>query len=709
MEKTDLTGASLEGADLREANLTELRGKRASFAGANLENADLSQANLIGADLPRARLTGATLRRAQLRDANLADANLTGANGLLAGQFGGVILSGTKLPDGFSLTEGLANVAEASKSTQNLFASILFVCAYTWLTVASTTDAQLLNNAAPPSSKLPMLGMDIPLPRFYAVAPLLLLCMYMYFHLGLQRLWEELSELPAVFPDGRPLDKKAYPWLMNVLVRAHTARLRENRSHLSRWQSRISVLLAWGLVPGTLLLVWGRYLRGQDWFFTSVHVAVLAIVIGAGSGFRRLASSTLQGAEKRSFLWKRAWKDFRAHSVMMALLMVVVFGLLSFGAIDGINPKMADYKIPMPEMKGMALANPRVWVPRLFSLVGFPPFAQLDDAMLSTKPASWTEIRREAGSTAEKTAPTKESDLAAVKGADMSGRSLRYASAYNAFFINAYMQRADVQRSDLRAADFRRADLRDANLFGVNLRDADLSEADLKRADLREARLYAANLTKAKLNDAKLQNTSLERAILEQAVLTGTDLANAVLERANLQSADFSADEPNTIANLHGANLDSAVLRGADLTGADLTNASLNQARLDRNPNPPSKYENAVDSLFAKSSHDPAEEGRTRLRGAKLGGAKLEGADLSDTDLGGADLSGANLRSSILLGANLDQANLSGADLTGATGLTARQIASTRHDAATRWPATLDEHSRLGTTETTTARGPSAP
>src|SRR5207302_7749231 len=131
------------------------------------------------------------------------------------------------------------NVADASRSTQSLLTSILLACAYAWLTVASTTDAQLLNNAAPPSSRLPILGTDIPLVRFYAVAPLLLLCLYVYFHLGLQRLWEELADLPAVFPDGRPLDKKAYPWLMNVLVRAHAARLKENRSHLSRWQGRI--------------------------------------------------------------------------------------------------------------------------------------------------------------------------------------------------------------------------------------------------------------------------------------------------------------------------------------------------------------------------------------------------------------------------------------------------------------------------------------
>src|SRR5437764_1496161 len=123
-----------------------------------------------------------------------------------------------------------------------------------WLTVASTTDAQLLNQAAPPSSRLPILGVDIPLVLFYTVAPVLLLSLYVYFQLGLQRLWEELADLPAIFPDGRTLDKKAYPWLLNVLVRAHLPRLRASRTRLTRWQGRFSMVLAWGLSPMSIAL-----------------------------------------------------------------------------------------------------------------------------------------------------------------------------------------------------------------------------------------------------------------------------------------------------------------------------------------------------------------------------------------------------------------------------------------------------------------------
>ncbi len=96
---------------------------------------------------------------------------------------------------------------------------MLLGCAYAWLTIATTTDARLLTNSA--SSPLPIIGTDIPIAWFYWAAPVLLLGLYSYFHLYLQRLWEGLSELPAVFPDGKALHKNAYPWLLNGLVRAH--------------------------------------------------------------------------------------------------------------------------------------------------------------------------------------------------------------------------------------------------------------------------------------------------------------------------------------------------------------------------------------------------------------------------------------------------------------------------------------------------------
>ena len=72
--------------------------------------------------------------------------------------------------------------------------------------------------------------------------------------LYLQRLWESLAKLPAVFPDGTPLDEKVYPWLPNSLVSSHFVLLREQRPVLSGLQSLISIALAYWFVPLTLVM-----------------------------------------------------------------------------------------------------------------------------------------------------------------------------------------------------------------------------------------------------------------------------------------------------------------------------------------------------------------------------------------------------------------------------------------------------------------------
>ena len=82
------------------------------------------------------------------------------------------------------------------------------VCAYTLLTAVTTTDAALLTNAA--TTPLPIIGARVPVVGFYLLTTILLLGFYAYLHLYLQRLWEGLAALPAVFPDNRTLDQAAY-------------------------------------------------------------------------------------------------------------------------------------------------------------------------------------------------------------------------------------------------------------------------------------------------------------------------------------------------------------------------------------------------------------------------------------------------------------------------------------------------------------------
>ena len=89
--------AKLQGANLRETDLsnTDLR-------GADLRNADLFDTNLQDADLSNANLTGASLGLAYLSGADLRGADLTHAELGMTPLMGAIWDSTTKWPKGFT-------------------------------------------------------------------------------------------------------------------------------------------------------------------------------------------------------------------------------------------------------------------------------------------------------------------------------------------------------------------------------------------------------------------------------------------------------------------------------------------------------------------------------------------------------------------------------------------------------------------------------
>ena len=213
-QQADLSGRDLENLDFRGRDLRRVIFQDANLQGANLQTANLQGANLQGANLQEAQLQGADLsgsdtnlsatdfHNAVLSKAFLQDVNLTPSKNLLPGQLAGTNLTGAQIP---SIIQGFlnkpGNLDDVSRITGSLFVTMLSACVYVWLTVFATTDAGLLTNMA--TSKLPIFSVDIPIAWFYWSAPCLLLSMYVYFHLTLQRQWDGLASLPAVYPDGR--------------------------------------------------------------------------------------------------------------------------------------------------------------------------------------------------------------------------------------------------------------------------------------------------------------------------------------------------------------------------------------------------------------------------------------------------------------------------------------------------------------------------
>ena len=571
LQEARLIGANLQGADLSNANLqrANLRGanlqgailQRANLQGANLRGANIEGANLAAADLSGADLTKANLENAELRaveglaEATLQNANLEGATGLLGTEFARADVTGANLPDGIREFKMLEAVAETSKNARKIFLAMLLGCVYSLLTIATTTDARLLTNSA--SSPLPIIRTEIPIAWFYWAAPFALLGLYVYLHFYLGMLWEGLAGLPAKFPDGKRLDERAYPWLLNGLVRRHFARLQKGRPFLVRFKEWTTIFLAWWTVPATLFWFWLRYLRRHEWGGTGWHVALIVAAVALGIMFYRSAAQMLSGAKPSPFGWKTLWWNRRIFQVAGTAL--ILLGL-SFGAIKGFrgdHPNGADIASAEQFAKNRVV--------QAFEKLGYSPFANLDGAELSTKPANWTGSGDEDELTAQ---------IGQVKKARLSGMNLCYASADGAFLVKADLDGADLRMARLTGANLLGANLQGAKLGGANLQGADLYDtnfqgADLQRANLQGTDLFGANLQDANLAHANLQGTELEEADLRKATLSFANFQDANLAHANFQDANLAH------AKLRGADLLGANLEGANFTGAKLQGADL--------------------------------------------------------------------------------------------------------------------------------------
>ena len=573
LQRANLGGANLQGAILFGANLHGANLFDANLEGADLFGANLQEAHLIGSDLSGADLTRANLEKAELSgikglaEAKLQNANLEGATGLLGTEFARADVTGARLPEDIREFKTLDTITETSKNARKIFLWMLLGCAYSWLTIATTTDARLLTDSA--SSPLPIIQTEIPIARFYWAAPFVLVMVYVYLHLYLRMLWKGLAGLPAIFPDGKQLDERAYPWLLNGLVRRHFKRLKEDRPPLVRLEEWTTIFLAWWTVPVTLAAFWLRYLRRHEGWGTGWHVVLILTSVVIGIMFYRSAARTLRGANPTTLRWKTFWRERRTFQAACTALLGVLLSVLSFGAIEGFRDNHALRFFGMLDARGFppngAVSGGveqfvKKWVPLALETLGYSPFADLVEAELSIKPENWTGIGDKA-------------QIAQVKKARLSRMDLRHALAFGAFLVKAGLDEADIQGAVLVDANLQEANLRGANLQWAVLGGANLQGAVLEYANLQGADLAGANLQGANLEYANLQGADLDRANLQGADLFGANLREADLDGANLQGADLDR------ANLQGADLYEAKLQGAELRyGEGLTQEELDGA-----------------------------------------------------------------------------------------------------------------------------------
>ncbi len=563
-----------------------LRGQHMDYSNRNLKDWDFTDAALTGANFYRANLTRAIFGRAVLTDANLEesclqDADLSNVQGLRAGQLRGSDVTGAKLPPEIAKFEALAVAAEASKNASTIFVALLAACAYSWLTIASTTDVAFLTNTA--VTQLPFIQTSIPLATFYVCAPVLLLALFLYFHFSLQFLWESLASLPARLTDGRPLHERAYPWLLNVIIRPQVVLRRPERSVFVAFQIALVRLFAWWILPLSLLLFWWEGLKRQDWFLTGLHLVLFFVAVLAVFALAQHATNTLGGIPRQGQVFRQGGlkNPTRVPTVAASLATVFLCGLSIY----------------------VFHATPQNPILDAVEKFGLPCYARLPGLSLSVPPNGWNGVE------------TKD-----VLGINLASRGLRKADLTFAFLVNGSFEHADLSWAKLSGADLRGAKLEYASLFGAKLDNADLRGAHMWYGDLTGATMFNANLQGMYWRSDKSSTPGQTAEFGQLSAQQLKDSASWVLSKMSASEAlglppqhtlkqqlrDFSGYDFTKLkveANFFKADLRSFDLSGANLIGIDLTHAN--------------------------------------FRNAILRDAHLEKAKLWDCDLRGADLSGA--------------------------------------------------------------------
>ena len=584
--KADLTGVNLAKADLTGVNLQGGILHRVNMAGA-----DLSMANLRGASLVRANLQNANLLGTELRGANLMGANVYGADGLWFGRLGGTNLFDAVLPESISAVDSSKAIGDSTKVARGFYfltVGLSFLCC---LLIIYTTDVRLLLNSS--ALPLPQFGNLLPTTGFFLGGPIVLLILSLRFHFLLLRLWGSMAALPAVFPDGQTLEKDG-PWYLMGLVRRHFRWQGESRAAMTAFESVLSTVLAYWIVPATLFFFWLRYLTRQDFRGTLLHVFLVTLAVATATSVPFVVSRVLRPGDIRAPKSKNVLRVILG-TMRAALAVGCILLIISVGVNRGLPSDRTGVAV--------SAADPRRWAAAAFQSVGYRPYADLTEASLSMPLPKGT--------------PWTDENLGKISGARLNEMNIRYARAYKAFLVNAKLWRANLEGIYLSEADLRGANLREgllksgifdraslshavlvsANATGANFAASDLRFSDLSygtfenavfsnarasgasfyAADLRNAQLLRADLSRTDMRD-----TRLDRGVLSFASLEQTDLSSARLEDANLTGAlckgtiFLDADLKN--ADLRGASLNGAVLRGAALDGANLTGADLRGA-----------------------------------------------------------------------------------------------------------------------------------
>jgi uncharacterized protein YjbI with pentapeptide repeats len=460
----------------------------------------------------------------------------------------------------------IAAINDGAKSAQLGALAFTAIGLFLLATAFSATDEDLLLNHAITISQLG--GAAVPVVLSFGLAPAVFLAAHLYTLIRYDMLAGNVRrfmvDLPAMVPVEADRERcrqlLANVEFVNVLVMPP-------RSRASSWLFRWTVRFMLAVFPvAVLLLVQISSLRLQHEVVNWVHhVCLLVDLVLLVWFFGR------QGADGDCGFWTAPLrrKVAMCWSPLVILLMALAWLRVPDADSDTVGKDILKYALrgaPSPyesPWTRMLLALPVQpidlilcphirWGCRFLTVAHRPLVAKVWDAK------AFVELR--GGADAD------EQHLAAIEGADLRERVLRFAVLTGSELFAADLTGAQLQHAELTSAVLKYAQLDAAQLQGADLLAARLQGANLAGAQLQGADMIGSQLQGVDLGGAKLQGANLAYGQLQGANLVGAQLQGAILIGAQLQGANL-AD-----AKLQGANLSLGQLQGAGLRNAGLYN-----------------------------------------------------------------------------------------------------------------------------------------
>ncbi len=400
----------------------------------------------------------------------------------------------------------IAAINDSAKAAQTGALAFPAVGLYLVATAFATTDEDLLLQH---TTTISQLGVQIPVVFSFAIAPLVFVALHVFTLIRYDMLATNLrqfrTDLDSMVP--LPLDQERCRQLL-ANVEFVVTRVAPRGSPLQDWLFRWVAFSVIALFPVAVLIV--------------VQVSSLRYQSDRVNWAQRVAL----GLDLAMLFWfyYRQWFPKGSYSRVRATWPKLAFSLLGVFSSGMVAAESYWLNIPGPEATTVREQNWPEDKLHGFAALGYALSQPLDLVLCPTlnwgcrfltvdhrtlvdhvwKGEAVADLRAGSGN--------PRAAIAAIEGAFLRDRVLRFAK---------------LDESRLYDADLIRADLRHATLRGTNLQNARFVEAQLQGANLGIARLQGADLSGAQLQGANLGVVNLESAFLSQVLAWRADIKGA--------------------------------------------------------------------------------------------------------------------------------------------------------------------------------------